>query len=1232
MRRMTLSLLALALMAACVTAAEETKPRARKAVSAEAMRILPAPPARPGLVITRATAQGSVEDGLARFTLRIEAQSHRPGEQRARLFARPVAITDWSVRKPLFGARAHIERTDGGVDLVVSGKGNYSARLVYVVPVRKERLGSSMTLPVVGALAGLTELGVPGGDLEFSTAPEVGIETEQAEGRTTVRLFGGEGRVALSWRPRAPEKVLEPIVFADQSAAVRIGQGVLRMDSVIDYAIVQGEVSGFELRLPPDCSLLDIEGAEIRTWDVLPPDADGSRVLKVTLMAEVRKEYRLHLRLEKVLPELEMTFALPTVEPLGVVREKGEIAVAAARDIRVEAAALENVSHVDVRDIRGPSPVSGKDEEPRLGFRYLKRPFALSLRTGEVVAKTSVESVAIARAGLETTRLTTHFNYTIRDAGVFRFRVRLDEGLRLIDVDGPNINNWQFDDAERVVTVALRSKAEGNYRLTVETEQERAAGASVAVPAVRALDVDRATGYLAVLPAPGIKVETAAVEGISQIDVKELPEELRKLEPALAFRHIRPLWRVAVNVTEIEPEVSAEVRTIALLDEHELSLDTEIRYDIRRAGVFQLRVVIPRELRRTRIEGEEIDDTTWDDKEGILTVNLRRKVMGAYVLRLGAERTLQDIEQGVELPVIRAEGVRKETGFIGVVVKASVRVKPAAGGGEGLDEVSIGDLPPEMLRRAEKIALAFKYFAQPWRLALAVERIEPRVTAEVFNLLAVGEKLMTVSATVDYTILHAGVDTFRLGLPPDAAAVDIDGEGIKHREEKKGENIWTITLQSRRRDRYTLYVNFQLKVASDQVVIPYSGVRALGVERETGYLAIASRPDVELTVADADIENLTPIDGRELPDRYMAGVSLPVLLAYRYVSHPYIVRVGASPHEAAEVTVAVIETARLSTTLTGEGNMLTDLVCLLRNSRQQYLDLSLPSDARILHAFVAGEPVTPLRDGETTKIPVARADGAGRAFEVRLRYSQERPRLGRAGTLRLEAPMRGIDIMRLGWTLYLPEGYSIVRDTGNLHRLKGPGEMEQQLQRLSPDVEIIARRGERAGERAVPTTQEMSNRAAIALIEAGRGKGQRSRSIYTGSRPVQPNAHVFQGLVISGKEPVWVGMTYVKSSVGIPLHGLLVVVILVVCRSVWRRAGRGRRGVALALALAVLLLAARTVAEGSFRGFLTTAVVAAFAGTALLLVFTIVAGARELWRRRRPKAPETVPAGEAPEG
>ncbi|MDP6439111.1 MAG: hypothetical protein QGH74_05725 [Candidatus Brocadiia bacterium] len=373
---------------------------------------------------------------------------------------------------------------------------------------------------------------------------------------------------------------------------------------------------------------------------------------------------------------------------------------------------------------------------------------------------------------------------------------------------------------------------------------------------------------------------------------------------------------------------------------------------------------------------------------------------------------------------------------------------------------------------------------------------------------------------------------------------------------------------------------------------------------------------MELAVPDSDVEGLTPIDSREIPASYMRGVTLPVLLAYRYVSHPYTIRMGAMPHAAADVTVAVVESAHLSTIITEEGNMITDMACTLRNSRQQYLRLKLPE--RIWHAFVDNKPVMPLIDGEITKIPVARAAGSSASFVVRLRYSQERDSLGRVGSIRLESPFEGIDVMRLGWKLSLPDGYEVVRDLGNIRMLEDPRLLEADIKGLKPDMEVQVRlERDRSIQEQGGEQYEWNWQAQRKIQQDAGGKG-RQVGIYTGSKPSQGNVFVFQSLILTGEEAAWVGGQYVKGSMAIPLKGVLAILVAALCGLAWRRltwppAGR----VAVLAGAAVVLLGVRTLAEGAYRSYLTTVILSMLVVAAALALYTAGTWLREAWTRRR---------------
>ncbi len=878
---------------------------------------------------------------------------------------------------------------------------------------------------------------------------------------------------------------------------------------------------------------------------------------------------------------------------------------------------MQGIGPMDVREIKGVSISDGR--QLRLGYRYLDRPFALALRIGKVRAKISAEILTLVRAGMDSMRLDSRINYTIRDAGVFEFTVGLDEGLRLVDITGENINNWQLDETERELTVSLRSQAEGEYELRVETEFDfRDHGTEkVRTPAVTALNVEREIGYVAVLPGTGASVEADELTGISQINVEELPAPLRDHQPDLGFRYIRPGYDLVISVSEIQPEVQAEVQSIYTLGERALEMETEIHYSIRRAGIFQLRVHIPRELRRSAVEGADIDDTSYDEQKEVLTVNLRSQARCDYVLRLVTAKTLSASVEEVEMPIIETLGVRKESGFLAVVTATSVRVKPAENTVEGLDSVGVSDLPPSMLRRAGEVALAFRYFSPPWRLMLDVEPIEPRVTTELFNLLTIGDELLSVSATARYSIANAGVDTLKVKLPAGATAVEFDGDGIRRSEKDEEEGLWNVALQSRRIGDYTLFIDFQIRLSDEQTLIPYSGISTPDVHRETGYLAVTSRPEVELQVSDRDVENLTPIDAREIPEMFTEGLErAPLLLAYRYVSPPYMLRISALPHGAAEVTVAVVETARLSTSITEEGNMITDLACVLRNTRRQYLDLRLPEGSRTWHAFVNNQPVTPLRDGELTKIPVARRDDGEGTQEVRVRYSHAREKLGRMGDIRLDSPFDGIDVMRLGWTLSLPRGYRIMRDRGPIRRVDGEYALEPHLRRLDPDSEVVA--GVERHQAVKETDSRQAFRNILALQQSESDKPGESRTaLYTGSRPSEAGVEVFQSLIVSKGDPAWLQVHYLRGSVDMPLKGLFVALLLVLCAVIWKvTAGSTMIPIAVMYGCSLVTLALRTLLEGSFHDYLSAATYTFAAAATLRLVSRAFDWARTVWQRR----------------
>jgi len=1274
-------MLVLVLVAQCAWAGEKAKAPAKAVKPVPPGRVICPPPPQPlSYVITEMTSKGRVEEKVAKFDMKLKIEVLSGSKQQVRLLNGDISISNLSVAGGFFKKGVHLVRSATGVDLLIEAKGKYDIDISFVQRIKEVKSEKSIALPLAPAVKSVVELSLPLPDVEVKTEPEVSFETKQIGAKEClVTVYGGTAElVLLKWIPKAPERELEPIVFADQVAVMEVGRGVLRVDSTVDYSILQGKVNAFAVKLPKDCSLLSLDGKEIRSWDI--EDKADEKILKIDLIGEVKDAHQIQLKIEKVLAKIPVVFDVPKIEVMNVSREKGFIGVTAAKGIQIEATDVKDISQIDVRDL--PSSLSRKAGEALLAFKYLKRPFSIKLSAEEVEAKVAAEVFTGVKASLDSLRLSSNIQYQIRDAGVFHLKVQLAEGLKLIDVKGQNINNWELDPKTRVLKIDLRSKAEGSYALTLETEMELKATQNVTIPAIQLVDVERERGFLAVSAVSGIRVETIQIKGASQIDVKELPPELlqtRGVAPDLAFRYIKPGYQIVTNISEIQPEVEVELQNLVVIDEKELNLTTDVLYKIRKAGVFQLKLKIPKDVRRQDVVGDDIDERSWDEATSTLTVSLKNKVEGEYQLRIEAQKTIDDIKKGIDIPVISAVDVKKERGYLAVKTKTSIRVKPAEGKISGLDDIDITELPWDVQKGGGNVALAYKYFTPPWSLSLSVEDIPSRVIAETFNFVSVGEKLVQVSATIKYDILHAGVETFKLKLPANAENVDINGEGMRHKDEDKKTQTWTIMLQSKRTGSYRLYVSFQQKLAENADQVQYGGVQALDVERETGYLAVAARADVEIQPDPDATKGLTPIDENEVPGEYKQGITIPILAAYRYLEHPYLIALKAKVHSPAEVTVAIIETCKLATTVTAIGETITDFVCMVRNSREQYLELQLPPNARTFHAFVGGDKVTPLQvrkpkpgatpiaaaapapkpaEGEKTEdapapteapsapqyrpedtvlvhlIPIARAGKSNEAFEVRLRYGYKRDKLGTFGVLDLTCPRINIGIMRLGWEVELPKGYQIISDAGNMTEVGRIQEFESQLQQIRADVSVSKMKrvsspvsSSASQNRNTKNYQFRVNEDAIQnLAEQSTGKGGRGGrtsqgGIYTGPRPSLPNRFYFQSLIVSPEEPGHVYATYIKGNVTYPFYGLIVVVLLVACIVAWKRLpwpALGKFG--LFLAVAVIVLGLRTLAEGAFEGLLNViiATVLVFDGGVLL---AMLSGAVQRRRANRPEPP-----------
>jgi hypothetical protein len=1128
----------------------------------------------------------------------------------------------------MLGTNPTVMRREDTVGLLIEGKGRYEVEIEFATAISRQKQTSSALIPMVAALSGIYEITLDGANVDVTLSPQMPFKKKAADGKTVVSILGtAAANLTLGWTlaPEVEMRKVETIAVAEQLTLLHISPGLQRVDSRILFNIVQGRVSQASVVLPAGYALLKVECDDMRTWNV-QAQAGGESRLVVDLREPATTDFTLRLALEKNVGAVPVEIEAPQIVVEGVTREKGVLAVAVQKGLQAEILEKKNIGQVDLADM--PAELRAPGKGLSVGLRYLARPFQVKLRISTIEPRVHARLACLSVASLERVRQHWDVQYEIRNAGLFQLKLRLPAGMKLISLHGENINNQSLDAESNVLTVDLRSKAEGAYQLSLQTTSEIADAENVVLPALELLGVERQWGIVAVSADSGIAIEANKLTGISQIDLAELSaiqgvQQMIKTQqaaaPALAFRYLSFPYKLELGVSHTRPELKVEPLHLVQITRKNLRYTSVFHYKLKKAGVFQVRLHLPPELRGSlMVKGAKVEDYSYDQPSQTLTVQLTEKVVDELRLEIETEALLgKDLPkpgQSGELviPAIYALDCEQERGYIAIGTDESIRLKRADEGGP-LHDVDVQEISPDLLQRASNAKLAFRIIESKWALTLEARSVPPKVTTETFNYVRFGEDYLIGASTIEFAIQHAGVKEFFVRLPVGVTKPNIRGrnikiqEKVKEAEEHEAGDLWRIELQAEVKGAYQLIFDYTIELDPKETRREFSGPRVIGemdeVEREIGYLAVTGDPSLELTADETSLAGLTPVDEEEIPLKFrelppavvqqIGRQTVPILFAFRYLTHPYSLVLSSVRHDEAAVVTAVVETCRLDTTLTREGNRITTLIAEVRSRYQPFLEIKLPPKAKLWHALVNGRRVSPLTEqkegGETTKIPIAQVQGMRGPVKVELQWEEleDSQELGRWQQVKLNVPsLEGVRILRLGWVLQLPRRYQVLGAGGTLERLSSEAQFEESLRRLQPS----SARGDapRPGDAQMSQTltdQQESN-ASVLTGRVGSKQPLRRTSGYAGGKPELPQRVYFQGLILDPNSPS-TGIAFCLTQPALRLSVALVALATFgLCALLWYRC-RLSNLTSFIVLVAVLLVATglMVLAEGDYTAF-----------------------------------------------
>ncbi len=272
-----------------------------------------------------------------------------------------------------------------------------------------------------------------------------------------------------STRDTAPSATpREARLLADVKTLVTIGDADLRLVTLVDITVVQGEPAEFAIRLPAGYEVTGVSGASLERSDERP----GSVVLIVTNPAQRRHQFLISLERPGGSGSFTLETGFPTL-PLAQ-RETGEVAVEGLSTLAVAAPEIPGLRRMDVREI-DPALASVARQSLLAAFRYQRvgdAPPSLALNVTRypdaavlaAVAERAVATTLVTSEG----RALTEVSLWVRNRAQSYAKVALPPGASMVSVEvaGQPAKPVEGKDGTRVPLLRPGFRPDGPYNVS----------------------------------------------------------------------------------------------------------------------------------------------------------------------------------------------------------------------------------------------------------------------------------------------------------------------------------------------------------------------------------------------------------------------------------------------------------------------------------------------------------------------------------------------------------------------------------------------------------------------------------------------------------------------------------------------------------------------------------------------------------------------------------------------
>jgi len=645
-----------------------------------------------------------------------------------RISARYTAVVqgEGTVEIPFRVEGAALERIANlrGDALTFSTPGTYDVEAVISAKLARDGdfLRGSFRLPM--AAGHTVALDLPP-EVEGEVGPIVRAFRSGADGGRVVGYPDETGLFQLWMKPLAPARRLDALLGASFDTIAEIGEARTGLRTSVTLSILRAPVDGVDLLLAPGQTVQALDGKGVKTWRLVRGASEDTIEVRFT---EPLQE-AVALTLETDLPRDRVeTAEIPVVRVKGAVRYRGTVGIVARPEVRIEGLAVTGV-----RRLEGAQTLASYEVWSEAAK------ITATLKRVEARAEATTRALLAFREGGKSLQL--YVGIEITGDPLFRLEPSLPRGwlLRRVLLDGADAP-YTYEPDGRLVLEFPEGLKPGRHALFVTADTDEvdwvpnAGAVAFELSGVRAGLPDE-TGLLVVASDPAFRVNLGTIQGLTEVGMAEAARAFGGATERMLFawRFERPGHSARFALERHEPQIAATVVTHLLPTERLLSVGATILLDIKRTGVREIKVSLPKGtgplvdflgpmIKEKRAPANDADPETW-------TIVFQKRIRGPYRLDVSFDRKFDADAWSAVAPEISVPDTQ-ERGF--VVIHSSGTTEIAVKR-EGLREADVGELP-EAPERPPLEVLA--YAQHPYRVDISSRRHDPEPVVQAIAISA----------------------------------------------------------------------------------------------------------------------------------------------------------------------------------------------------------------------------------------------------------------------------------------------------------------------------------------------------------------------------------------------------------------------------------------------------------------------------------------------------------------